>query len=80
MTKQHAQKPNRMTLICSIIFHKGSSVLKQIKSGVTALAPAGAVLGILTMTEDEKIEVAIGVYDKEIFLLIIWALVCYIFH
>ncbi len=43
-----------------------ASVLEQAKSGVTALAPAGAVLGIITFTEKEKLEVGSGVYNKKI--------------
>jgi len=41
-------------------------VTKQVASGVTAVAPAGAVMGILTGTEDDKLEVATGQYDKQI--------------
>ncbi len=41
-------------------------VAEQIGIGVTAVVPAGAVLGILTMTEDDKLEVAVGAYDKKL--------------
>ena len=41
-------------------------VAEQIAMGVAAIFPAGLVLGILTGTEDEKIEVAMGEYDKMI--------------
>ena len=42
------------------------SLAEQVAIGVTALAPAGAVLGILTMTEDDKLEVAVGAYDQKL--------------
>jgi hypothetical protein len=43
-----------------------ASVAERAKAGVTAVAPAGAVLGILTMTEKEKLEVGSGVYNQKI--------------
>ncbi len=43
-----------------------ASVAAMAKDGVTALAPAGAALSILTMTEKEKLEVSTGVYNKKI--------------
>ncbi len=49
-----------------ILEDEKASVLKQIENGVTAVAPAGAVLGILTFTEKEKLEVASGVYNQKI--------------
>jgi len=41
-------------------------VEKQVASGVMAVTPAGAVTGILTGTEDDKIKVATGEYDRQI--------------
>ena len=41
-------------------------VAEQIAVGVTAVVPAGAALGILTGTEDDKLEVAVGEYDKQL--------------
>lgn len=41
-------------------------VAEQIVHGITAITPAGLVLGILTGTEDDKIEVAIGEYDRQL--------------
>ena len=38
----------------------------QALAGVTAVAPAGLVLGILTGTEGDKIKVATGEYNKQI--------------
>jgi hypothetical protein len=43
-----------------------ASVAKMAKEGVTGIAPVGAVLGILTFTEKEKLEVGSGVYNKKI--------------
>jgi hypothetical protein len=43
-----------------------ASVAARAKDGVTAVTPAGAVLGILTMTEKEKLEVGSGVYNQKI--------------
>ena len=42
--------------------HAGNQAL----AGVTAVAPAGLVLGILTGTEGDKIKVATGEYNKQI--------------
>ena len=43
-----------------------ASVAKMAKEGVTGIAPAGAVLGLLTFTEKEKLEVGSGVYNQKI--------------
>ena len=43
-----------------------ASAAKMAKDGVTGIVPAGAVLGILTFTEKEKLEVGSGVYNKKI--------------
>ena len=42
--------------------HVGEEML----AGVSAFAPAGLVLGVATGTEDEKLEVAGGEYNKKI--------------
>ena len=39
-------------------------VAQQIIEGVTSLTPAGAALGIITMTETTKWKVAVGEYNK----------------
>ncbi len=49
-----------------ILEEEKASAAEMVKSGITGLAPAGAVLGILTLTEDEKLEVASGLYNKKI--------------
>jgi hypothetical protein len=38
----------------------------QIVEGITSITPAGAVIGILTMTETTKAKVAVGKYNKMI--------------
>jgi hypothetical protein len=43
-----------------------ASAAKMAKDGVTGLVPAGAVIGIITFTEKEKLEVGSGVYNKKI--------------
>ncbi len=49
-----------------ILEQERASVAEQAKAGVTGIAPAGAVLSILTMTEKEKLQVASGVYNRKI--------------
>jgi hypothetical protein len=41
-------------------------VAERVALGVTSITPAGAVLGILTLTEDDKLEVAVGAYNKKL--------------
>ena len=41
-------------------------VAQRIIEGVTALAPAGAAMGILTQTEGTKLRVATGIYNDMI--------------
>jgi len=43
-----------------------SHVAQQIALGVTAIYPAGAIVGILTGTEGTKLKVATGEYNKMI--------------
>ncbi len=49
-----------------ILEQEKASAAKMAKEGVTGLAPAGAVLGLITFTEKEKLEVASGVYNQKI--------------
>ena len=49
-----------------ILESEKAHVAEQVASGVTAAAPAGAVLGIVTGTEDDKLEVATGTYNRKI--------------
>lgn len=43
-----------------------ANALSQIASGVTAIQPAGAVLGVASGTEGAKLEVASGEYNQMI--------------
>jgi len=49
-----------------ILEQEKASAAKMAKEGVSGIAPVGAVLGILTLTEKEKLEVGSGVYNKKI--------------
>jgi hypothetical protein len=46
--------------------HEKAHVAQQIVDGVTAIVPAGMVVGIVTGTENEKFSVATGNYNKMI--------------
>ena len=50
----------------SILEKEKASVVERVAIGVTSVTPAGAVLGILTMTEDDKLEVAVGSYNSQL--------------
>ena len=43
-----------------------TNVAQEIANGVTAIVPAGAVIGIITGTETDKFKVASGDYNKMI--------------
>jgi hypothetical protein len=43
-----------------------ASVEKMIADGVTAVVPVGAIIGIVTLTEGDKLKVATGEYNKAI--------------
>ncbi len=49
-----------------ILEQEKASAAEMAKEGVTALVPVGAVLGIITFTEDEKLSVASGDYNRKI--------------
>ena len=49
-----------------ILEDERASVVKQIENGVTAVAPIGAIIGILTMTEKDKLEVGSHYYNHKI--------------
>ncbi len=49
-----------------ILENEEAHVGKQILSGVTAITPAGAVIGIVTGTEGDKLKVATGEYNRQI--------------
>jgi hypothetical protein len=47
-----------------ILKSEKANVAEQIAMGVTAIVPAGLVIGLVTFTEGTKIKVAIGEYNK----------------
>ena len=46
--------------------HEKAHVAQQIAEGVTAIVPASLVVGLVTGTEKEKLEVSTGDYNKMI--------------
>ena len=49
-----------------LLNHEKVNVAERIAEGITALAPAGIVIGIITWTEPTKYRVAIGEYNDMI--------------
>ncbi len=49
-----------------VLKNEKAHVASRVAEGVTALAPAGIVIGILTGTEGTKLKVAVGDYNKAI--------------
>ena len=49
-----------------VLQHEKAHVAQEISEGVTAIFPAGLVLGVVTGTEKTKVKVAIGDYNKMI--------------
>ena len=49
-----------------MLMHEKAHVTDQIAAGVTAIFPAGAVVGIATKTEGTKFKVTTGEYNKMI--------------
>ena len=47
-------------------FCAAPKVGKQILLGVTSVTPVGAVIGILTLSEKDKLEIAVGEYNRMI--------------
>lgn len=47
-----------------VLTDEKASVGEQIVAGATSIIPVSLVLGILTLTEDDKIEIAVGHYNK----------------
>ena len=50
----------------AILENEHASVAKMFFDGVTAVAPAGAVLSILTLQEKDKLEIAVGEYNHKL--------------
>ena len=46
-----------------LLEHERANVAEQIADGVTAIAPAGIVIGVVTGTETDKLKVAAGHYN-----------------
>ena len=49
-----------------ILEKEKAGAAERLALGVTSVTPAGAVLGILTLTEDDKLEVAVGAYNDKL--------------
>jgi hypothetical protein len=49
-----------------ILEKEKAGVAKRLALGVTSVTPIGAAVGILTLTEDDKLEVAIGAYNRKL--------------
>ncbi|MGH8064485.1 MAG: hypothetical protein ACRERE_04460 [Candidatus Entotheonellia bacterium] len=49
-----------------ILQHEKSHVAQQVAMGITAIAPAGMVMGVLMGTEQTKLQVATGDYNRMI--------------
>lgn len=49
-----------------MLMHEKAHVEEQIMNGVTAITPAGLVVGLATGTEDDKMKVASGEYNEKI--------------
>ena len=49
-----------------VLTNEKTNAAQQAASGITAIAPAGLVLGVLTGTEGTKIRVATGKYNEMI--------------
>jgi hypothetical protein len=47
-----------------VLTDEKASVGEQIVAGATSIIPVSLVLGILTLTEKDKIEIAVGHYNK----------------
>ena len=49
-----------------VLQHEKSHVAQQVAMGLTAIAPAGMVMGVLMGTEQTKLQVATGDYNRMI--------------
>ena len=49
-----------------LLGHEKANVAQRVVEGVTALSPAGIVIGIVTQTETTKLKVAVGKYNDMI--------------
>ena len=49
-----------------LLEHERANVAEQVANGVTAIHPAGLVIGVVTGTEGDKLKVAAGQYNTMI--------------
>ncbi len=49
-----------------ILEKEKAGVAERLVVGATSVTPAGAAIGILTLTEDDKLEVAVGAYNRKL--------------
>ena len=49
-----------------LLQHEKSHVSDQMAAGVTSIVPAGAVVGLITGTEGEKLKIGSGDYNRRI--------------
>jgi len=70
-TVEHMEKVQTQPVNCEIaendikvLTDEKMNAAQQVAAGVMSIAPPALVMGILTGTEDDKVELAIGHYDK----------------
>jgi hypothetical protein len=68
---QALQQPSRINCATAegdirMLQNEKAHVAQQVAMGVTAIAPAGLVLGVVTGTEQTKLQVASGDYNSRI--------------
>jgi hypothetical protein len=70
---QAGERQMRMPINCAtaegdirLLRHEKAHVADQVAAGVTSIVPAGAVVGIVTGTEGEKLKVGTGDYNRRI--------------
>ena len=73
MKQKKVEKEMKQPINCAtaegdirLLQHEKAHVAQQIAEGVTAIFPAGLVLGVVTGTEKTKAKVAIGEYNRMI--------------
>jgi hypothetical protein len=69
--EQALQQPSRINCATAegdirMLQNDKAHVAQQVAMGVTAIAPAGLVLGVVTGTEQTKLQVASGDYNSRI--------------
>jgi hypothetical protein len=69
--EQALQQPSRINCATAegdirLLQHEKAHVAQQIAMGVSAISPAGMVAGLITGTEQTKVQVATGDYNRMI--------------